>query len=160
MKFQNRNSKAAKLTAALVAQMRERYASSDCTQADLAREFGITVVHVGRILRGEVWQTAEMPAPGQLQTKAMLERLQGVQKDVELNRDLGLDGYGRPLLGADVRPQQPPPSPLEGGEGAVESTGTADRLAAEAALRDANALTRELEMLPSVLDKAKEFTGR
>lgn len=56
MKFEARNTRSAKLTAGQVIDMRHKYAHLRYTQGRLAREYGLSVVQVGRILRGESWQ--------------------------------------------------------------------------------------------------------
>ena len=61
MKFNARNSKASKLTPAIVMEMRERWASGAWTQGALSREYQLSVVQVGRIVRGESWQGVGMP---------------------------------------------------------------------------------------------------
>ena len=45
----------AKLTNEQVLAIRRRYAGGDCSQTDLAREYGLTQSHVGDIVRGELW---------------------------------------------------------------------------------------------------------
>lgn len=54
-------SRSAKTTWADVQRLRELY-NSGRTQGSLAREFGLSIGQVGRIVRGEAWQTAE-PEP-------------------------------------------------------------------------------------------------
>lgn len=49
---------ASKLTAAQVAEMRQRYREG-WSQSKLANHYGVGIGHVGRIVRGEVWQTLE-----------------------------------------------------------------------------------------------------
>ena len=49
---------ASKLTALQVREMRLRYAEGS-TQSALAHDYHITIGHVGRIVRGDVWQTLE-----------------------------------------------------------------------------------------------------
>ena len=49
---------ASKLTAAQVRGMRQRYLNG-WTQSRLANEYQVSIGHVGLILRGSVWQTAE-----------------------------------------------------------------------------------------------------
>lgn len=56
MRFHKRNSLAAKLVAEQVVEIRRKYATGEHTQGGLAREYKISVVQIGRILRGESWQ--------------------------------------------------------------------------------------------------------
>lgn len=52
--FRPRNTQARKLTAMQVMQIRERYAQGE-TQGSLARAFAMSIVQIGRIVRGEAW---------------------------------------------------------------------------------------------------------
>lgn len=62
-KFRTRNSASAKLTPVKVVEIRERYAAGGITQGALAREYQLSVVQIGRIIRQEVWQALPpMPA--------------------------------------------------------------------------------------------------
>lgn len=151
MLFGNRNSRAAKLTPANVQKMRELYASGEYTQGQLGQMFQLSVVHVGRILRGESWRQVGQPTSRAASLTAGAERLLNVQREVEELHAQGLDGFGRPL----------PPDPLDGGEGGVgEPTGVVEQLASEAARKSPTALERELGILPEVAEKAKKLTGR
>lgn len=55
--FARKNTKQAKLTLVEVDEMRRLYREDGWTQAALSRRFGIGVQQVGRIVRGECWQT-------------------------------------------------------------------------------------------------------
>lgn len=55
-------SRSAKITISDVSRLRELY-NSGRTQGSLAREFGLSIGQVGRIVRGEAWQTAEVEPP-------------------------------------------------------------------------------------------------
>lgn len=55
-KFRRGNSRSAKLTALQVQEIRLRYAAGLLSQGSLSREFGVSIVQIGRIVRGEVWQ--------------------------------------------------------------------------------------------------------
>lgn len=46
---------AAKMTAEIVREIRRAYAAGGCTQADLARRFGISETTVGHTLNGRIW---------------------------------------------------------------------------------------------------------
>lgn len=50
------NNGRAVLNAERVRQMRRRYASGLFTHIDMAREFGVSAVNVGLILRGQTWR--------------------------------------------------------------------------------------------------------
>jgi hypothetical protein len=62
-KFGQRNERSAKLTIHQVEEMRRLYAESSCSQGQLARDFGISIGQVGRIVRGEAWQSLGPPMP-------------------------------------------------------------------------------------------------
>lgn len=75
MKFTERNTRSAKLTASQVQEMRSKYAQGGYTQGRLAREYGISVIQAGRILRRESWHTLANE-PSQDEIAASLARLQ------------------------------------------------------------------------------------
>lgn len=61
--FTQQNSKASKLSASEVVEIRRLYLEG-MTQGALCREFGVSIVTIGRIVRGETWQrlpVAEKP---------------------------------------------------------------------------------------------------
>lgn len=81
-KFWGSNTKAARLTEALVERMRERYAAGGVTQGELAREHNISVVQIGRILRNESWIRKPTVGPTEEQQQSTLARLLLTQKEV------------------------------------------------------------------------------
>jgi len=54
--FQQNNRKASKLSVPEVMEIRELYRKGHTTQGQLSRRFGVSVIQIGRIVRGEVWQ--------------------------------------------------------------------------------------------------------
>ena len=50
------NNKQSRLTNALVNEIRYKYANQKISQWTLARQYGISQVHVSRIIRNEVWK--------------------------------------------------------------------------------------------------------
>ena len=74
--FTQQNSKASKLSASEVVEIRRLYLEG-MTQGALCREFGVSIVTIGRIVRGETWQklpVAEKPlSEGEM--KASQERV-------------------------------------------------------------------------------------
>jgi len=62
-KFHRHHTKAAKLTAEKVLEIRRLYHEENRTQASLAREFEVTDGTIGRIVRGTSWQA--YGGPGQ-----------------------------------------------------------------------------------------------
>ena len=81
--FGPKNSRAAKLTAGQVIAIREQYAAGGCTQADLCRHYGVSVIQIGRIINGQSWQklpmapkTAADAAASQARLLEMLRREQ------------------------------------------------------------------------------------
>lgn len=72
-----------KLTLELVQQMRKDYGDG-ATQGALARYYGVSVVQVGRIVRGECWmEGAGVRMPTQAEMDATLARLLAIQEDVK-----------------------------------------------------------------------------
>lgn len=72
-----------KLTRELVQQMRKDYGEG-VTQGALARYYGVSVVQVGRIVRGECWmEGAGDRMPTQAEMDASLARLLKIQEDVQ-----------------------------------------------------------------------------
>lgn len=61
--FGRSNRAAKKLTLEEVVEIRRRYDSGD-TQGALARSFGISAVQIGRIVRGESWNSSNAPRRG------------------------------------------------------------------------------------------------
>lgn len=76
-KFNRGNSKAAKLNAEKVHEILEKYNSQGYTQARLCREYGVGVNTIGRIVRGESWQSVPTPArePTQDEINASMARI-------------------------------------------------------------------------------------
>lgn len=79
------NAKASKLSPTQVQEIRRLYQAGGWSQGALAREFCISVVQIGRIVRGEVWQhlpaTTRLMSEGELQAAA--ERLLKLQEEVQ-----------------------------------------------------------------------------
>lgn len=93
--FTKRNSRAAKLSTLQVIEIREKYNTGSYTQASLAREYGVTVVQIGRIVRGEVWQSIRSPMPTQAEFDESAKRLMAIQHEVN-------------ILGPQARLDEPP----------------------------------------------------
>lgn len=73
-KFHRLNTKSATLTPQKVLQMRKDYAQGK-TQGQCAKDYGISVGQVGRIVRGEAWmQVPEVPTDGDLGLTALLDQ--------------------------------------------------------------------------------------
>lgn len=81
-KYTFRNTKAAKITPGAVLRMREGYAEGK-TQRELAVEFGLSVVQVGRIVRGESWNSLPPGFEGQSEIAASAERLFRMQESLQ-----------------------------------------------------------------------------
>lgn len=84
-KLQRRNTASARLTAVQVMEIRQRYADGE-TQGALGREFGITAVQVGRIVRNESWQSLPATPPTKQEIEHSLSRLMEVQIAAERER--------------------------------------------------------------------------
>lgn len=72
MGFGRRNTAAAEITPTVVRAIRRRYAQGE-TQRKLGLEFGLTAVHIGRIVRRECWQNVEEEAPAEPQAPRATE---------------------------------------------------------------------------------------
>lgn len=70
-----------KLTASQVQDIRILYNRGDCTQAQLSRDFGVTVIQIGRIVRNEVWQNLPPPTPDNKEQALQFERLMKIQEE-------------------------------------------------------------------------------
>lgn len=82
-RFYSGNARSARLTAAQVQTIRTRYQAGGITQGDLAREYQVSVVQVGRIVRGESWQHMPLPAPGPDDMAAMLARSVRLRAEIQ-----------------------------------------------------------------------------
>lgn len=70
-KFSRHNTRSAKLTAAQVLELRQKYAAG-MSQSELSREFQVTIGTIGRIVRGESWQNFQrITPPAELTDRAM-----------------------------------------------------------------------------------------
>jgi hypothetical protein len=74
--FPLRNHSAAKLTAAQVLEIRERYAQGGITQAQLSREYLVGLSTIRNILTGVSWQSVPMPETAASQDAAATASLQ------------------------------------------------------------------------------------
>jgi len=106
-KFNSNNKRSAKLTAGKVLEMREKYVKG-MSQGALAREFGVSVGQVGRIVRGEAWGEFYQPKDPKLEElQAVLNRGGTLVSEEEALRSqerfLG-------LLEKATVPAAPPPS--------------------------------------------------
>ena len=85
--FQKSNRRASKLSVPEVQEIRHLYNQGRLTQGDLSRRFGVSVIQIGRIVRGEVWQqlpTLEhLMSQGELKESAarMLEMQEKLQAE-------------------------------------------------------------------------------
>lgn len=86
-KFGRENTRASKLTPAMVNEMRRIYAEGRKTQGQLARDFGISAVQVGRIVRWESWTDMPEIVTGN-EMEASLSRLADVQRERDLTTRL------------------------------------------------------------------------
>jgi hypothetical protein len=105
-KFSKGSLAAAKLTPSQVMEMRELY-NERWTQGALARRYGISVVQVGRIVRGESWQQyPQPPHPDEIEhSKAIAPQAPEVtltQESVDkLMKELALINDSQPPTAAD-----------------------------------------------------------
>lgn len=129
MKLQRNNTAASRLTPTEVGRIRAQYAKGQ-TQGSLSREFSVSVVQIGRIVRGEVWQ--HIPAPGGMLSEGELkqrgERLLGVASG---DATAQLAEEFEAFLRDEPKKVGPPPSALDDGEpAAAESAGVTEGLSA------------------------------
>jgi hypothetical protein len=80
--FQKNNLRRAVLTMTKVQEIRAFYARGHVTQGQLARDYGVSVVQIGRIVRGEVWQGVGPAPSSQKEMEETAERLLALQQDV------------------------------------------------------------------------------
>lgn len=104
MKFQRRNGRAAKLTAGQVVEIRNRYATGTCSQGDLAREFDMSVVQIGRIVRNEVWRQLppSLMSPEEIEMSA--RRVMEIQIAMKREQEQAGDRMAAELAGVPKSP--------------------------------------------------------
>jgi hypothetical protein len=91
MTFGSKNTRAAKLDATKVHELRMKY-HNGATQGSLAREYGISVNQVGRIVRGESWQQYHNPAMPEVQTMQPQREITDEEIQASLNKLQGMLG--------------------------------------------------------------------
>ena len=84
-KFHRKNTASAKLTASMVLDMRAEYAEG-ATQGDLSRKYEISVVQVGRIVRGESWQNLPTDLSPAAKQQALLRSLEAAEEAKALGK--------------------------------------------------------------------------
>jgi len=80
--FTQRNTRAAKLTASAVLEIRDFYEKGRISQGQLARDYGVSVVQIGRIVRGEVWQGLRNAMPSNEAIEESAQRMLKLQEEV------------------------------------------------------------------------------
>jgi len=80
--FQTHNTRRAVLTASKVQEMRALYGKGHVTQGQLARDYGVSVVQVGRIVRGEVWQGLGPQQAGARELEDSAQRMLELQESL------------------------------------------------------------------------------
>jgi len=93
MIFERGNSRARKVSPAQVLEIRKRYDGGLATQGSLAREFGVSVVQIGRIVRREVWNSLP-ETPGEDDFAESAKRLLQVQEKARGLTRLAREGGG------------------------------------------------------------------
>ena len=93
--FTKGNIRRSVLTPSKVLEIRAFYNKGHVTQGQLARDYGVSVVQIGRIVRGEVWQGLRAPESSREELVATAARLLALQQDMAA----GL---------VEVEPEQPP----------------------------------------------------
>ena len=147
--FQRNNIRRAVLTASKVMEIRKFYEAGTVTQGQLSRDYGVSVVQIGRIVRGEVWQGLGPVAAGARELEASAEAMLELQRKIDreglvtklaeakgptwAEQQLTPEARARLSLFRDVAPQveRPlgttkarviPPSPMDGGDGGIDET--------------------------------------
>lgn len=122
--FGKRNTKASKLTPAVVLQMRQDY-EAGATQGELCRRYDISVGQVGRIVRGESWRglgpAAVNPLEVQLSAARVAAELQMRTNDPVLDENLELMRQIEREMPVGGRPVRV--SLLDGGDAQAEGEG-------------------------------------
>lgn len=119
-----------RLTPEQVMQIRDYY-SQGYTQGSIANYFGISVTHVGRIVRGETWRAgAALREPSPAEMDSSMRRMQALQESIDKRGEV-VDPWvaaGRPPAPLPISPEAAaraasygarviPLSPLDGGDG-------------------------------------------
>lgn len=100
--FSRHNMKGSKLSAGEVLEIRRLYKEPSWTQGRLSREFQVSIVQIGRIVRGESWQ--QLPVPEVLMSEGELKdsaaRLIALQSGVGKLQDVAEKqiGEGKRML--------------------------------------------------------------
>ena len=82
-RFQRNHAKSSKLTPRQVQDIRYLYANGDATQGQLSRDFQVSIIQIGRIVRGEVWQGLAQHEPGTRELGEAAERLRNLQAELD-----------------------------------------------------------------------------
>lgn len=77
--FSRGNTRASKLRASQVQEIRTLYAAGH-TQGALARDYGVSIVQIGRIVRFEVWQHLPPPGPSDAEIRESEQRMLAEQE--------------------------------------------------------------------------------
>lgn len=89
--FQGRNVRASKLTVRDVQEIRRFYGQGTVSQGQLARDYKVSIVTIGRIVRGEVWQSVpvldHLMSEGEIKESAL--RMLALQRELEEGKGMG-----------------------------------------------------------------------
>lgn len=112
--FARRNTAGRKVNSDQVEELRRRYDAGE-TQASLGRAYGLSVVQIGRIVRGESWTgSASNPARQVIMQPSDAELQESAQRMWEQQQ----------ALARTATPVVAPPSLLDGGDTPDETAGT------------------------------------
>ncbi|MBV5322741.1 MAG: hypothetical protein JZU60_02765 [Ilumatobacteraceae bacterium] len=81
--FAKGNIRRAVLTPSKVMEIRKFYEAGTVTQGQLSRDYGVSVVQIGRIVRGEVWQGLGPVAAGVRELDASAEAMMELQREID-----------------------------------------------------------------------------
>lgn len=96
-KFAPGNSRAARVSNEQVLEIRRLYHDEGWTQGRLAREFGLNINTIGRMVRGESRQRVPMPTDSPSEIAARMAKLQSL-RDAEIRERLAADLAKEPSI--------------------------------------------------------------
>jgi hypothetical protein len=122
--FEAGNRRGTKLTAAVVQEIRARYATGRVTQGALSRTYLVSIAQIGRIVRGEVWQSLPPAAPSDTIIEASARKMFALQESfngtARLQREAADLGRGDRMLDELA---SPPPDAGYGEDGEPDGEG-------------------------------------
>lgn len=102
--FGKNNLRRSVLTASKVGEIRALYGRGHVTQGQLARDYGVSVVQIGRIVRGEVWQGLGPQQVGARELEDSAARMLALQEEMlgRMEAEVPAPSSGLARLNAEV----------------------------------------------------------